>query len=68
MSLKIPKFLHQMWIGSLKPPLNLMNSWKIKNPDFEYIYWNEEEFIKRGMNFKCLKQIYQLISRSILRH
>jgi hypothetical protein len=46
-----------MWIGPLDPPLNLMNSWKLMNPDFEYIYWNEEEIIKRGMNFKCVKQI-----------
>jgi hypothetical protein len=58
--MKIPKIIHQMWIGPIKPPLILMNSWKEKNPDFEYIYWNEDEIIKREMNFKCLKQINEI--------
>ena len=27
---------------------------KDKHPDFEYIFWNEEEFKKRNMNFECI--------------
>ena len=46
---KIPKIIHQLWIGSKPPPINLMNTWKNKNPDFEYICWTEEEMIKRNM-------------------
>jgi hypothetical protein len=53
----IPKILHVMWIGAEKTPINLMMSWKHKNPDFEFIIWNEEEFIKRHMFFKCIKQV-----------
>jgi hypothetical protein len=34
-----------------------METWKNKHPEFEYIYWNEAEIIKRGMVFECQKQI-----------
>lgn len=46
----VPKIIHQLWIGDRSPPIELMNTWKDKhiNKGFEYIYWNEEEFIKRG--------------------
>tara|TARA_B100001287_G_scaffold276559_1_gene287875 strand:- start:1354 stop:2820 length:1467 start_codon:yes stop_codon:yes gene_type:complete len=50
----IPKIIHQLWIGPKPAPTKLMNTWKEKHPEYEYIYWNEEEFIKR--NFKsCLQ-------------
>ena len=45
--MNIPKIIHQIWIGNKPPPINLMNTWKEKNPDYEYILWNENEFIKR---------------------
>jgi glycosyltransferase involved in cell wall biosynthesis len=53
----IPKILHQIWIGPLPPPLKMMETWKNKNPDFEYIYWNEAEIKKRNMTFACQQQI-----------
>lgn len=53
----IPNIIHQLWIGSKPPPIKLMNTWKDKHSDFEYIYWNESEFIKRNMVFECQKQI-----------
>jgi mannosyltransferase OCH1-like enzyme len=34
-----------------------MNTWKNKNPDFEYILWTEEEFVKRNFKFQCSEQI-----------
>ena len=56
--MSIPKIIHQIWIGDRsKAPTNFMNTWKEKNPDFEYIFWNEEELVKRGMNFRCARQI-----------
>lgn len=55
--MKIPKILHVMWIGRKPAPLNMMMSWKKKNPDFEFIFWNEAEITKRGLVFKCMKQI-----------
>ena len=54
---KIPKIIHQIWIGPKQRPYVLMDSWVTKNPDFEYILWNEEEFEKRGIVFECQKQI-----------
>lgn len=53
----IPKIIHQLWIGPKPAPINLMNTWKEKHPDFEYIFWNEEEIKKRGILFECQEKI-----------
>ena len=53
----IPKIIHQIWIGPAPKPMKLLNSWKESHPDFEYILWDENEILKRNMNFKCQKQI-----------
>jgi mannosyltransferase OCH1-like enzyme len=53
----IPKIIHQIWIGPKEPPTKLMDTWKEKHPDFEYIRWNEEEFIKRDMQLECQDKI-----------
>jgi len=37
-----------------------MKTWEEKNPDFEYIHWNESQFKKRNMKFKCQKRINQM--------
>ncbi len=58
--MSVPKIIHQIWIGPKPAPINLMNTWKEKNPDFEYIYWNEREFIKRGMVFECQSKIDEI--------
>jgi glycosyltransferase involved in cell wall biosynthesis len=57
---KIPKIIHQLWIGNKPAPINLMNTWKEKNKDFEYIFWNEDEFKKRNINFKCQNRIDEI--------
>jgi GT2 family glycosyltransferase len=56
----IPKIIHQLWIGTKPAPTSLMNTWKEKNPEFEYIFWNEEEFIKRDMTFVCQTKIDEI--------
>lgn len=56
----IPKILHQMWIGPKEAPHKMMTSWKVNNPDYEYIYWNESEIERRGMKFVCMKQIDEI--------
>ena len=53
----IPKIIHQIWIGPKPRPHVLMDSWKIKHPDFEYILWNEEEFKKREIVFETQSRI-----------
>jgi len=55
--MSIPKIIHQLWIGTKPAPITLMNTWKEKNPDFEYIFWNEQEFINRNMKFVCQRKI-----------
>jgi hypothetical protein len=53
----IPKIIHQIWIGPKPRPHILMDSWRLKNPDFEYILWNEQEFINRGIIFETQNKI-----------
>ena len=57
----IPKIIHQIWIGPKQPPINHMNTWKNMNPDFEYIYWNEKEIVKRNLNLECKHRIQEMI-------
>jgi mannosyltransferase OCH1-like enzyme len=53
----IPKIIHQIWIGPKVPPVKMMDTWKQKHPDFEYILWTEQECVDRGMIFECQTQI-----------
>ena len=56
----IPKILHQLWIGEKPAPTNFMNTWKEKNPDFEYIRWNEEEIQNRQLQLECVERINEM--------
>jgi len=58
--MSIPKIIHQIWIGPKPAPTTLMDTWKNKHPDFEYIFWNEQEFVKRGMIFECQHKINEI--------
>mgnify|MGYP000064505590 FL=1 len=53
----IPKIIHQLWIGPKERPSKFMDTWKKNNPDFEYIFWNEEEIKKRNLKLQCVNQI-----------
>jgi mannosyltransferase OCH1-like enzyme len=53
----IPKIIHQIWIGDKPAPTNLMKTWKEKHPDFEYIFWNEQEIQARQLPLTCFDQI-----------
>jgi hypothetical protein len=46
-----------MWIGPNPAPTSMMQTWKDKHPDFEYILWNEDEIARRGRTFRCQRQI-----------
>ncbi len=43
--LRIPKIIHQIWLGSPVPEKYkyFMNSWKVKNPDWKYVLWTDKE-------------------------
>lgn len=60
----IPKIIHQIWIGSNPPPLNLMNTWKNKHPNYEYIFWTEEEISKRKLVMQCYEK-FNLINEIV---
>jgi len=39
----IPRTLHQIWLGPRPAPLNWTESWRTKNPEFEYLMWGQHE-------------------------
>jgi len=45
----IPKIIHQIWIGPKPKPEKLMESWKKKNPSWEYRLWDERSL--KGISF-----------------
>ena len=53
----IPKIIHQIWIGPKPAPTDLMDTWRDKHPDFEYIRWSETELVERGFVSECQSQI-----------
>jgi len=53
----IPKIIHQLWIGPKPRPSKFMDTWKEKHPDFEYIWWSEQEIAKRGLVLECQQAI-----------
>ena len=56
----IPKIIHQLWIGPKPAPTKFMDTWKEKNPDFEYIRWSEEELVKRNMVIECKNRVNEM--------
>jgi GT2 family glycosyltransferase len=55
--MSIPKIIHQIWIGPKPMPSKFMETWKIKNPDYEYICWTEEKIKELNFTFRCQKII-----------
>ena len=56
----IPKIIHQLWIGDKPSPTKFMDTWRDKNPDFEYIRWNEQEIKERNIEFECQNRIDEM--------
>lgn len=59
---KIPKIIHQLWIGPKPPPTKFMDTWKDKHePEgFEYIRWTEQEINKRGFQSKLMDKVNEM--------
>lgn len=51
---KIPKIIHQIWIGPLSAPL-YMSSWKKHHPDYEYFLWDN----------KKVKELFPLVNQRL---
>ena len=56
----IPKLIHQIWIGPKPAPSKLMDTWKEKHPEFEYIRWSEKELNDRSMPLSCINRIQEI--------
>jgi len=59
---RIPKVIHQIWIGPREPPTKWINRWKDDYtkmyPDFSHVMWNEEK-INKDLNWTPkLRKIY----------
>jgi len=51
----IPKKIHQIWLGPRKLPKkykNWMQTWKIFNPEWEYILWDDNKINKLNLKNK----------------
>ena len=56
----IPKIIHQLWIGPKTAPTELMDTWRDKHPEFEYIRWSEAEMKKRNFPLSCSNRINEM--------
>ncbi len=60
---KIPKIIHQIWIGDRKIPSKLQKyqiSWKEKNPNWEYKLWTNETVKNYTFANQNLKYLFDL--------
>lgn len=51
----IEKNIHQIWIGDLEAPTEWLETWPKKNPDWNYIFWdNKKVFSRKWKNQKLI--------------
>ena len=58
---KIPKIIHQIWIGDRDIPKQLkqyQKSWIEKNPDWEYRLWNNQDLRSYSFRNKNLEKLF----------
>jgi mannosyltransferase OCH1-like enzyme len=58
MEQKIPKILHQVWIGPKQQPKEWMDTWKEKHPDWEYVLWDEKSIDEFGLENRKLYDMF----------
>lgn len=63
----IPKIIHQVWIGEKKMPLMWMDTWRDKNPEFEFKIWREED-IQSLLQGSKNAEIYSLYYKNKIYH
>lgn len=53
----IPKIIHYVWVGSPFPDgyQGYLDSWKAANPDWQFIYWNEDNI---DFSVPMIKDLY----------
>lgn len=59
--MKIPKIIHQIWVGNEnKRPAKLMQGWKENHPDYKFFEWNNKTVAE--CDFILRDQINQMFS------
>lgn len=56
----IPKIIHQIWLGDQsKRPVEMMETWKEKNPTWEYRFWCEDNIpkLKNQAQFDAMNEL-----------
>lgn len=53
---KIPKIIHQIWIGNKERPVDLMNTWRLEG--WDYKLWTEKEIDELGLQNRDLYDRY----------
>ncbi len=48
-AVRIPKRLHQVWLGPRPAPTQWMNTWRDQNPGFDYRGWNDSSLSTFGL-------------------
>ena len=49
---KIPKIIHQIWVGSKEMPVEWMQTWKDKHSEWEFMLWDNASVAKHDFRHK----------------
>ncbi len=56
----IPKIIHQIWVGPLPAPRRMMNTWKRKHRDYQYMFWDEKKLNQTTLLHKMMPKINEI--------
>ena len=59
----IPKIIHQLWVGPKAAPVEWMQTWKDKHPDWEFMMWDNDKVM--NYHFVNKDKIENLMERGI---
>jgi glycosyltransferase involved in cell wall biosynthesis len=60
--IKIPKIIHQIWIGPLPPPMRWIRTWKEMNPSWQHILWDNQKVFSR--KWRCQRLIDEYLKKA----
>ena len=64
--MSVPKIIHSLWIGPLPPPDKWMKTWRVKNPDWEYVYWDNKKVYSRTWQNQHLVDHYTNLAKQAM--
>lgn len=68
--MQIPKIIHQVWEGKTTPLPDFLcklgKSWRDKNPDWEYVYWDKARMVHLYMSIILFIWIFIINSHMML--